>query len=810
MREKKDRSERARRDPIRLSPRFAHILVTSHTEEPYLIAFRHTADNVASKNLGTLVGFFEIEMHDSDAAYIVNFLASVAKKEYFANARRGPVESFEAALHKINIALSELVKHGNITWLGRLHGALAIVVDQTIHFSVAGDGAIWLFRQGKFRSISEGLSLQEENPHPLKTFVEIASGDLIEGDRVLLLSPAVWTLFTPLDIEKSIGRFSPAALEQFLRTALVNEVGSGAALLVTCDKEISPPPLAPPPTAEADESPAPLGNVFAETAFHPKKEKSPPLTPAASESTPKKEFTDKKTGHIYVHGEGDTREEHSLAKEKLRLYWQHASLWGQGFSQKTSRLGRRFRKNTLLFGLFLRDRSGYVLRSLGRKSRSWWRRGIQTLQTVRAKWQARAASKTPSPLITAHQREVFAASPSPILDEEKVVPSQTGGSPPLPQSETMPPSDLSPLGAWIRRAEERTTTPKSSLSLWSFSITLREQFQAWSTALRPRFFSLTKAVDPSARKFFTTLKTLLSQKQRLAVLIVLLILGAFLVRTFSSDTQDVASLPPPSTENIAPTSTFPLEREKNATRLDGGEEVFVSPDNTLLSLVSLDSVPYAITATNVINLATRESTPTPSKVTKATAMDDLNTIFLLAEDNSLSAFTPGNGRFTNNTLPLPAGTNISELGAYLTYLYVLDAPLSRLYRFPRVEGGFGPPVSWFRQPVTLTPEATLALREFIVIGDQASVTKYERGQLRQTFESPAEEMNVTQLALSQDGTVFALDRRNKRVIRWSADGQIEVQYFSDTFAEADSVHVSPDKKTLFVGRENNVLRFTLP
>ena len=95
--------------------------------EHFIKIFRHESDNVAGASLGVLLGVFEIDDQSEDSKYIVNFLFSVAKNEYFCNPRRGAMESFEAALHKINVALAEIVKHGNIDWLGELHGIIAII-----------------------------------------------------------------------------------------------------------------------------------------------------------------------------------------------------------------------------------------------------------------------------------------------------------------------------------------------------------------------------------------------------------------------------------------------------------------------------------------------------------------------------------------------------------------------------------------------------------------------------------------------------------------------------------------------------------
>ncbi|MEK9173982.1 MAG: hypothetical protein AAB845_01825, partial [Patescibacteria group bacterium] len=160
---------------------FHEILIADkRSYEPFVKVFRAEGENVSKLDLGTLVGVFEVDEKDEDAAYIVNFLASVAKKEYFNNPRRGPIESFEAALHKVNVALAELVKHGNVSWLGKLHGVLAVLEKNNLHFSVTGEAALLLFRQEQFSEISDGLASNEADVHPLKTFVEVSSGRLIE------------------------------------------------------------------------------------------------------------------------------------------------------------------------------------------------------------------------------------------------------------------------------------------------------------------------------------------------------------------------------------------------------------------------------------------------------------------------------------------------------------------------------------------------------------------------------------------------------------------------------------------------------
>ena len=184
--------------------------------EHFIKIFRHEGDNVASAMLGTLLGVFEIEDTSEDSKYIVNFLFSVAKNEYFCNPRREVIESFEAALHKINVALAEIVKHGNIRWLGKFHGTIAVLERNTIHLSAAGDGRIYLARNDSLSHISEGLASPEAADRPIKTFIEISSGQLIPGDRLLFLLPKAIEIISEPILERHAGQMNQERLSQYL------------------------------------------------------------------------------------------------------------------------------------------------------------------------------------------------------------------------------------------------------------------------------------------------------------------------------------------------------------------------------------------------------------------------------------------------------------------------------------------------------------------------------------------------------------------------------------------------------------------
>ena len=73
-------------------------VINNYKKRPYLELFHYVPENMLLQSLGTLSGFFKINDKSEDSAYIVNFLASVVKKEYYANSSRSAQESFDAEI----------------------------------------------------------------------------------------------------------------------------------------------------------------------------------------------------------------------------------------------------------------------------------------------------------------------------------------------------------------------------------------------------------------------------------------------------------------------------------------------------------------------------------------------------------------------------------------------------------------------------------------------------------------------------------------------------------------------------------------
>lgn len=285
---------------IGIKPVFDSILVCNSKQlRPFVEILVQESENIDGQNLGTLIGIFEVTDTSEDSSYIVNYLISVIKKEYFSKSKRGPIESLESALHKANLALSKLAEHENIGWLGKLNAVVAVTEKNNLHLSQTGTVSAFLLRSKIMTDVSEGLAPSAANPYPLKTFVSVSSGRLEKDDKLIIATASIFDIFSLEEIKKSSLRFSNKEFVQFMRTALSNEMEMAAVLIVELQnqKEIIQEPV----KKSSKEI-----NAFSRDSFSkstaPRKNKEEKIEQEIQreiQATPA-DFIDEKTGHIYI------------------------------------------------------------------------------------------------------------------------------------------------------------------------------------------------------------------------------------------------------------------------------------------------------------------------------------------------------------------------------------------------------------------------------------------------------------------------------------------------------------------------------
>jgi hypothetical protein len=738
-----------------LETTLTEILITNNGAlKPYLHTFRFEPKNIALQSLGSVFGIFEIEDHSEDSAYIVNFLASVAKKEYFAHPKRTAIESLEATLHKINIALSELIKQDNTAWLGKFNAALCVLEKNNLHFSVSGGAKTLLVRKGLLSDISEGLA-EESELHPLKTFTEVSSGRLLLEDKIILTTPGLFDIFSPQELQKNAERFTNEKFSQFLKTALVNQLLFGSTLIIDLTESTTKKPSIH-TTATLEEAVAEIPNAFSQSSFtHTKKTsaKKSHETAGISKETVLAEativsasapdtthYTDAKTGHIYVQGEGTPEATENETWVKIQWLLEDTGTTLKQYSIKFFHKSWRFLQN--------------ITQLLVEYTVIGWHQGKSTLKkasskTTRAwqKYQTQQTFKNSSALPLSHQSAYEQGAFT-------VDPSTTASS---------------------------TILFSKPASLPAFSIPLSNTSR---NNILPRF-----------RVLKDRFRTLNAKQKKFALVAILsiFVVPFFLISTLQKETMPV----PVSVQEIPSPAPLSLVHDKNLHRVASEQTLLVN--SSLLTTILLKQSLFAVTKTAIISLddtAKTQSFSLPSQfgtsILKATSMNDLNTIFLFTDTGMLVSFTPSNHAFTANQITLPANVHITSLATYLTYLYVLDSHNNTLYRYPRADGGFGNMTTWLKESLDISDTSSIAINESVYLTQNNSFLSFNRGKKEfVSFETSATPI-IPSSAFAREDTrlVYILDIANTRLIAFDkSSGSILNQYTNNKLKEAISVVV---------------------
>jgi hypothetical protein len=673
---------------------------------PYIESFSYSPSNITQQPLGNLLGFLKIRDTSEDSAYIVNFLTSVIKKEYYINPKRFVENSFDSALHKANVALSELAKNGNINWLGTIDGAVCVLEKNNFHFSVSGEAKILLLRDKLLTEISEGLAENEEDPNPLKTFVNVSYGQLLSGDKIIITSDDLFRVFSFNEIKKNAERFAGEKFVQFLHTALVNELEAAETIIIDVEE------VEKIKKKKVKEQSEELFNVFSGKAFE-EPVYSKPKEPAAEESKPGRDFVDEKTGHIYV------QQEEGSGRREGRLY----SYW-------------------LLFAELLGDLYFWLKEKL---------RKLLFLSRQKLKNTISKGAQSP--------------------------------------------------GSGAIRTE---VAPEKSPPFFSSIASRLKNFTNAAQNL-PGKLSKTLPDLSKMRKIFS----LLSREQRLygiVVLLAIIVLPFLYIRAKSKK-----EVPAPIQEEVQIKSQREILASEKNIDLNAVSSVIDASGQGLAAVYLNDSI-FTITKKSVIEWPGGENrnefplVGVDGGVIAATAMEDLKLILLFTDQKKIISFSPVTHDFKINSIPIPDNTDISTLGTYLTYLYLVDNSNNQIYRYPRAEGGFGTKVNWLKDELALSSVTDMAIDENIYLASGNTLIKLFRGKQESfSIEQSLTPINFKRVFTTGDtDKIYVLDSINSRLIVFGKDGMIQHQYYNELLQNASRFTVDyKNNKAYIITAEGN-------
>lgn len=150
-------------------------------QKPYENSAKKPANELYLANYST------ISNQDTKITDFNNLLATEIKKNYYSK------KSFQQIFKKINNFLQKQIKTNNIFWFNNLNIAVLNIISKKnsydINFTKTGNVKFLLIREKQISNIA--IELESKN-----LFESIASGQLLENDKILILSNEIFSAFT--------------------------------------------------------------------------------------------------------------------------------------------------------------------------------------------------------------------------------------------------------------------------------------------------------------------------------------------------------------------------------------------------------------------------------------------------------------------------------------------------------------------------------------------------------------------------------------------------------------------------------------
>lgn len=207
-------------------------------KEAVAIAYEHIPRNPEELAHGSIYAVIELEDKSGHAEDIAEKIIDVLHDTFYENTENNPLESFEASLAKINDELTDRSSEGQINWLGKLNAVLAIFTKNTLHVTQTGKAEAYLYRGDNSMHITEDLAGDSINPQ--RTFINIASGDLAEKDKVAFVTPGVFYKISKSELKEYTLSSSPKIASENISKLLSGENGSVKPNAVLLMEMVSP------------------------------------------------------------------------------------------------------------------------------------------------------------------------------------------------------------------------------------------------------------------------------------------------------------------------------------------------------------------------------------------------------------------------------------------------------------------------------------------------------------------------------------------------------------------------------------------
>ncbi len=212
--------------------------LSNQTESGIARVFADESENFLERQYGRLFIAMELAF-TADAYDVTEVIAETMQREFYADLNKSVLESFEHALTAVNQTLADLAAEGQNDWVGKLNAVVGVLHENEVHVTQIGTASAYMVRGHSSTDITEGLSDQASGA-TAKTFINVASGDLEVGDKILATTDEVLNHLSIIDIRRQLYLHPPArairkVADQMLTKGMPDRLAAAVLEVTTID-----------------------------------------------------------------------------------------------------------------------------------------------------------------------------------------------------------------------------------------------------------------------------------------------------------------------------------------------------------------------------------------------------------------------------------------------------------------------------------------------------------------------------------------------------------------------------------------------
>lgn len=198
-------------------------------------------ETAKEKRLGILFVVAEITKPSKHSKDLIEGIAEMMQNQFYKGEEADILKNFELSLRNVNETLAEIAEHGITSWIGNMNATIAVLKDSELHVATTGDSNAYLIRNEEIASIkAKYFPTQADKDNPLKTFVNVASGRVYEGDKLLFTTPSLIEYLSSEKILRTLEGSGLAGAIESLTTLLdeyKNEVNTASIITYIGEEE---------------------------------------------------------------------------------------------------------------------------------------------------------------------------------------------------------------------------------------------------------------------------------------------------------------------------------------------------------------------------------------------------------------------------------------------------------------------------------------------------------------------------------------------------------------------------------------------